>query len=386
MPGGIFMIGDGDKLIQFTDELYPSEDVLQTYVEHYPDLLAGDLIDAESPRRWVLVQRESPLAREAGGGAWWSIDHVFLDQDGIPTLVEVKRSSDTRIRREVIGQMMEYAAHAVVYWPVEKMRAQFESTCRANDAEADPVRQVAELLDLPADAAIPEEVEGYWARVGENLEQGHLRLLFVADSFPPETKRIIEFLNEKMNDVEVLAVEIKQFTGDGRPILVPRLYGQSEVAQDRKGRARGNRVWDETRYFERLQAEHPELVETVRRVYQWAQTEGLTTTWGTGVETGSLSLRTGSGDPRLLSLLTDGRIEFAIPNLKEPFAQVEARRELAARFAAIPGFSLPSDAHARYPSASLAVLIDEDVLQQFLSVVTWWAHETRAASGENTGG
>jgi hypothetical protein len=55
----------------------------------------------------------------------FSLDHLFLDQDGIPTLVEVKRSSDTRIRREVIGQMLDYAANDVVYWPIEMIRSRF---------------------------------------------------------------------------------------------------------------------------------------------------------------------------------------------------------------------------------------------------------------------
>ena len=36
------------------------------------------------------------------GAGRWSVDHLFLDQDAIPTLVEVKRSTDTRIRREVV--------------------------------------------------------------------------------------------------------------------------------------------------------------------------------------------------------------------------------------------------------------------------------------------
>jgi len=37
----------------------------------------------------------------AGGSALkcWALDHLLLDQDAIPTLVEVKRSSDTRIRK-----------------------------------------------------------------------------------------------------------------------------------------------------------------------------------------------------------------------------------------------------------------------------------------------
>jgi hypothetical protein len=51
----------------------------------------------------------------------------------VPTLVEVKRSSDTRIRREVVGQMLDYAANAVVYWPLERLRATFEASEGAED-------------------------------------------------------------------------------------------------------------------------------------------------------------------------------------------------------------------------------------------------------------
>ena len=59
-------------------------------------------------------------------------------ETGIPTLVEVKRSTDTRLRREVVGQMLDYAANAVVYWPVERLEAEFETTARAagNDPES----------------------------------------------------------------------------------------------------------------------------------------------------------------------------------------------------------------------------------------------------------
>lgn len=69
-----------------------------------------------------------PDAEDAGSR--WSLDHLFLDQEGIPTLIEVKRSTDTRIRREVVGQMLDYAANAVVYWPVEELRARFEPRCQ----------------------------------------------------------------------------------------------------------------------------------------------------------------------------------------------------------------------------------------------------------------
>jgi hypothetical protein len=87
----------------------------------YPNLLAGDQVGGDEPRRWLLISREVPVASDEEGSGRWSVDHLFLDQYAVPTIVEVKRSTDTRIRREVVGQMLDYAANAVVYWPIEAL-------------------------------------------------------------------------------------------------------------------------------------------------------------------------------------------------------------------------------------------------------------------------
>lgn len=311
--------------------------MLQTYIEQYPDLLAGDLIDSESPRHWVLAQREAPLARDESATDWWSVDHILLDQDAIPTFVEVKRSSDTRIRREVIGQMMEHAAHAVMYWPAEKMRVQFEATCERNGE--DPIESIARLLALPDDASVADEVESFWARARENLEQGHLRLLFVADVFPPETRRIIEFLNAKMSDVELLAVEIRQFTGEDRPILVPRVYGQSEVTRQLKAGPRQQRIWDEESFFHVLAETSPEAVPVARCILEWAK-ERMPPRWGRGMREGSFSVgltHEGVWYPAV-NVWTDGSIGFPFDHMrtKPPLDDVETRLELLRRFNEIP--------------------------------------------------
>ena len=80
----------------------------------------------------------------------------------IPTLVEVKRSTDTRIRREVVGQMLDYAANAVVYWPMEQIRAQFEATCQSQELEAEQV-----ITDFLTPEANPEE---FWQQMKTNLQ------------------------------------------------------------------------------------------------------------------------------------------------------------------------------------------------------------------------
>lgn len=114
MPG-IYLIRQDNQLIEMKETAYESEDLLQRLLANYSDLIAGDQIDAVTPKKWILVSREVPVPSEEDGAGRWSLDHLFLDQDGVPTFVEVKRSTDSRIRREVVGQMLDYAANAAVY-------------------------------------------------------------------------------------------------------------------------------------------------------------------------------------------------------------------------------------------------------------------------------
>ena len=48
-----------------------------------------------------------------------------------------------RIRREVVGQLLDYAANAVSYWPVEEFYSHFERECEANGI--DPASKLQEF-------------------------------------------------------------------------------------------------------------------------------------------------------------------------------------------------------------------------------------------------
>ena len=209
---------------------YEAEKVLQELIARFPSLLAGDQYSGDIPRRWLLVGREAALPDDQDAAGRWSVDHLFLDQDAVPTLVEVKRSSDSRIRREVVGQMLDYAANGVVYWPLEQLRELFARQCEHDDDDPDLV--ISELVGEETD------VEDFWARVGENLRAGKVRMVFVSDEIPRELRRVVEFLNGQMNPAEVIAIEVKQYVGaDGTKTLVPRVIGQTAEVEARKGRA-----------------------------------------------------------------------------------------------------------------------------------------------------
>ena len=150
MSGGIFLLHADDHLVEMTERAYDSERLLQELLESHPALLSGDQIDPESPRRWLLVNRETSVPSQVDGGSRWSLDHLFIDQDGISTLIEVKRSTDTRIRREVVGQMLDYAANAVVYWPVEALQAALRERCTRAGLDAD--QAIAAVVGPTGDA------------------------------------------------------------------------------------------------------------------------------------------------------------------------------------------------------------------------------------------
>ena len=161
----------------------------------------------------MLIRRESPIPDSADGEDRWWLDHLLLDQFGIPTLVEVKRGSDTRIRREVVGQMLDYVAHSQVYWTAGKMRQMLVD--RVGSPELADSR-LAEHLGITDQADVAaEQIDRFWNKVEANLRGGDVRLLFVADELPPELRRLIEFLNEQFTKVEVLGVELRQYVGHG---------------------------------------------------------------------------------------------------------------------------------------------------------------------------
>lgn len=262
MSEGIFVL-NGEELVAMHEKPYDSEDLLQTLLARYPELIAGDS-NGGGGRRWLLIKREVGVPDSATGGSRWSLDHLFIDDQAVPTLVEVKRSEDTRIRREVVGQMLDYAANGVVYWPAERLRSDFEARCVKDGLEPGDVFRSSLGDDVDPDR--------FWDDVEQNLRSGRVRLLFVSDAIPAELRRVIEFLNERMSPTEVLGVEIKQYLGSGDlATLVPRVIGQTEQARLQKvGGGQSPSVdvgWD---HYEQLL--QPDRLAIVREIYRRMET------------------------------------------------------------------------------------------------------------------
>jgi hypothetical protein len=227
----IFLLKDSGDLEKVPVKPYDSEDLLQSLIVKYPELLAGDQINPEEPVRWIMIKREAGVPGAEQQGDRWSIDHLLLDQNAVPTFVETKRSSDTRIRREIVGQMLDYAANAQRYWPIGHIRSMAIAQHGGEDgAEA----VILKALGLESGENTLTDLEAYWNKVEDNLRHGRVRLIFMADRLPPELRRVIEFMNDQMEDAEVLGIELSQYVGSDLKALVPRLIGQTEITRQKR--------------------------------------------------------------------------------------------------------------------------------------------------------
>ena len=201
---------------------------LQKLITDHPDLLSGRELSPDEPLRWLVIHLEAPIADRKDGSGRWALDALLVDQHGILTFVEVKRSTDTRIRREVVGQMLEYAANATAHWPEHRVR----ELAAVRAGGEDRLRErVCELLGPAGDES---RVESFWAEVRENLQQGRMRLLFVADAIPSELRRLIEFLNDHMPDIDVAGIEVGRYLSPAGEAFVPRVVGVTEQSRGKK--------------------------------------------------------------------------------------------------------------------------------------------------------
>src|SRR6266542_2782088 len=96
MSGEGIFLKVGSDLVVLEEQAYDSEAVLQAALAQHPQVMAGLTTAGSGNAGLLLVRREMGVPSVEGGGSWWSLDHLFVDADGVPVLVEVKRSSDPR--------------------------------------------------------------------------------------------------------------------------------------------------------------------------------------------------------------------------------------------------------------------------------------------------
>lgn len=330
---------------------------LQLLLENNPNLLPGDQINPEDPRRWLLVKSEMPVQDPSTGGDRWTIDHFFVDQSGIPTFVECKRFKDTRSRREVVAQMIDYAANGHYFWTKSMIREHATTTALGKG------RKLEEAIRALQPDFGPD-VESFLEAVENNLRQGQIRLVFFLEEAPRELKSIVEFLNNQMERSEVLIVEAFQFEKNGVRVVVPALFGYREEARLIKKAVtvstRTYNQWDAESFFEDAEKRLSEAdADRIGSLYKFlAQNDQFVMRWGTGKTTGSINVVIPDVSSKsLISIRSDGKIVVNFGDFSNDVAENTTQNRLA-DWAKSVGLTVPEDLDHRYPSYPIVELAD----------------------------
>lgn len=188
--------------ISLTDKIF-SEGWLQELIRKYPDILpVGEIEPDFAP----LVS----VGREVGTAAG-PIDNLFLSPQGHLTIVETKLWRNPEARREVVGQIIDYAKD-VSRWSfddLERRVRSYNKQFRGTDVGIiDSLRQ-AEQIDESDESSIIDTISS-------NLKHGRFLLLVVGDGIRESVEDMVEFMQKTPQLYYTFAlVELHVYDMDG---------------------------------------------------------------------------------------------------------------------------------------------------------------------------
>lgn len=341
---------------------YQAETELQRILAEEPSLISIEEVRADSG---VLVTAVQEFPLETG-----YIDVLGFTAEGDIAIIECKLATNLEIRRQVIGQVLDYGANL---WRMDYEILDAKVFQRSGKNLVELVREAVQDPNW--------DEESFRSSILNALEAGNFILVIVVDEINEELNRIIHFINNSGNlSFSFAALEMQRYSHGQAEMLVPHVFGTIPPQKSSVSRGKKNK-WDESTFFAELTQKHPDCVEPARKILEWSSRHRKLTRvwWGNGSVMGCFVpvIDIGGKTYQLFALWTYGILEtyFQVYTKKAPFESIEKRRELLDRLNKIDGVNLPDDAINKRPGIPLAVLNDPNALTNLLETYDWFIDE-----------
>lgn len=240
---------------------------MQDILYHDPDVIPiGDIFPDAEPAPIGLMLKEVGLS---GSG---SIDLIGIDRNGNIYVIETKLARNPEVKREVIGQVLEYAAF------LQDKEVDWLEKITLEKTQFTLVQHFENERDW--------DRESFMQNLQDNLKNGAFKLFIVVDEMNLALKKTINRMKD--HGEEIYALELKYFNDKGIEILVPDVHA-GKTQREITSKPRGS--WTEERYFEEAEkyiADEPSR-QTLRRVYEFSKQVG-TVDFGAGRSIGTFRL------------------------------------------------------------------------------------------------
>lgn len=193
---------DGENTTVIDKIKFTEEGKLQDYLEQYPSLIPlSEIVEGTSDL--LCIGREVSVPSGA-------VDLLFIDKDGLLTIVETKLVKNPGIRREVIGQIIEYASY-ISQWTVD-----------------DVYRIANEYGKSNLDEVMGNMGEDFRSNIERNLRNGKMRLIIAVDELIEPLRATVTFLNSYSN-FDILLLQVSSFEeSETKKVLIPLLFGYAK--------------------------------------------------------------------------------------------------------------------------------------------------------------
>ena len=254
--------------VRALEEGFASEEELQRFLKEHSDLMPLEEIELDAAPL-LCIGWEVGLASGAE-------DILYIDQNGLLTVVETKLRKNPEVRREVVGQILEYAAQ-MSGWSsanVERQAEKFFASSESPDQYRGCTLEKALQLYLESSEALPEFSYDYFLQqVQANIDRGHFRLIIAIDEPPEPLLKTVEFVNRFSERFEIFLIQLKRFCDQAKEqnIFVPALFGKVVDTTSRQ-----RKVWSWDKYVNEL-GRSWEDVEGVKRLL--ARLEAVAKYW-----------------------------------------------------------------------------------------------------------
>jgi hypothetical protein len=298
---------------------------------------------------------------------------LYIDSSGKLTVVETKLRRNPESRREVVGQILEYAAQMSTWtsYDVERQaEAFFASPHSPHSHSGESLRQAMEShADIAGDENFYDQ---FLEDVQQNIDRCHFRLVIAIDEPPVPLLKTAEFVNRFSRDFELYLVHLKRFTDSATKadIFVPAIFGKVPTPPSGSG-PRPSRQWDYDSFFKVLEESHDDvLVHYVTEVYakfkEWTDKE----LWGSGFKHGvfNLVVRHGELHINLAAITTRGNLYLNFGNLTSKVPE-EIITSLKEEIESTTGVAFPADISRKSTRVPEAALRDQAKLALVLASI-----------------
>jgi hypothetical protein len=382
------------KRVQLNDKLI-SEGWLQEKLHKFPDLLPLDELDP-SFRESISLCREMSVSSGR-------IDNLYLSPTGHLTLVETKLFRNPQARREVVGQIIDYAKD-LSRWTFKELDAAVRSANRAVRT-----RDVGILDLLVAEEMMDADNEAHMINaIDRGLRRGEMLLLIVGDGIHESVEDMAEYIQvapQLRFGLGLVELQLYELPNQEDLLLVPRVVTRTrevvravvhvntssggsvdvsaETAKPETEHSAFRTTIGESTFFEELLANtDQQYVDYARDFRARAQDAGYVVDWGSS--SFSVKYPDPSGSTTLISLFVVNKYgAFYLMTTEKQLSRIGVDGNLGIEYAqrmaaVIPGAKPGVDAKSALRNYMKLSAVGP-VAGEVLDVARWFIQEIEAA-------